>query len=1207
MILPEKFKADINLNIKSIIARVDIGSDIFISTHKMNYQGNYYKPILLSIPSMKESVDVESRNFKISNATLNVSNFEVNGERFSDSIRANPLINKEVVIYFQTETMPTAQNSVEIFRGYVRRLSHNDSTVNIQIEDLTQSRLHKNIPTEYTPNTLAVSSKYRNKPIPMAFGHIDKAPTVIDGGMLIKADSDTSIELVTPAGYGFGTNSDYEGHPIFDDFNDWGNIGVSPLQRFQDDYIIHIPVDTITSIENPENFATSSVGVPQWEESSDHLGGVQILDVIQNNPNIASTTKIVQGIAPIKSTSIKCSPRSSQSLANQNDSNNGWGYKQLFRERVTSTLSDYDSFKYDLSDSQLNGWHPYWSWLESNGNSGAFIYPEDGEYSQFGDSGEGGSPPFTINQSLMRISLAVEPDFDNLGFQEDAQIAINGFVFPKMSSNVADSTNVFYITAYNITPYLRNTLTAGMTVGTASNLMGVYKRISLDEELSSTFPNTEYGTKFKDLFQFLEDEQNVFESNYSGYSEIQDGLINIQHATTPNGTPSGNGYTVHGWFIQVMNDSAFTGDIHLSVGVNLTRSDLVYADKGEFTVGLGGRWGEVDVLRAVDMRSKFDDTYFLNVRGRKENQEIIKNPIAQIRNIAINELNLLDSQIDSISYGKALEIHDNLSFAFSVNKSIESKKLFEDISKFTLSYPYFRNDGKLTFASLKEKYNQQDYDSSHVVKNKDIINFSFNKTKLENVYTKMKFKYNYNYVTEEYEGLVTSDAYIRLNPQELEYNGYQNEDDNLLEVECPYIRDKYSAEKVRQYMFRFHENQHLISKIRLPISYLNIEIGDVIRFDELLGGMKAYGIDYTLVSKAVKQIYYPLFFVTSINKTLEYVEIESEQIHNLTINHQLGDSEDFWNTIGFQESIAGEEEGTNTNNVDPDEDEQIVYNPSEEVGQFGVGIGDEQWVNINASEQPLVLSPVSTQQVRGMQDFWTFRFLDEFTLNDDTGDILLWNRPESWGLTAWNDLLPTDWTMFSGLEIRRYRCILIQFYDYHEDTPIRSAELRNISNSQEYSDVDLRWVFSDSPEYSSFNYNGGPGVPSSKIIEDNKPLFNMEPYSPVGVTKNEKRIRVKLGDEFVKSHQNNLLNFSNPINFWINKDAKLSSGYDFIGDWNRDRTINILDIVGIANCILDPNCSSSGSDPINYVGDITQDGSMNILDIVFLANYILGD
>ena len=63
-----------------------------------------------------------------------------------------------------------------------------------------------------------------------------------------------------------------------------------------------------------------------------------------------------------------------------------------------------------------------------------------------------------------------------------------------------------------------------------------------------------------------------------------------------------------------------------------------------------------------------------------------------------------------------------------------------------------------------------------------------------------------------------------------------------------------------------------------------------------------------------------------------------------------------------------------------------------------------------------------------------------------------------------------------------------------------------------------------------------------------------------------------------------------------------------IGDWNRDRTINILDIVGIANCILDPNCSYSGpSDTINYVGDVNQDGSMNILDIVFIANYILGD
>jgi len=53
-----------------------------------------------------------------------------------------------------------------------------------------------------------------------------------------------------------------------------------------------------------------------------------------------------------------------------------------------------------------------------------------------------------------------------------------------------------------------------------------------------------------------------------------------------------------------------------------------------------------------------------------------------------------------------------------------------------------------------------------------------------------------------------------------------------------------------------------------------------------------------------------------------------------------------------------------------------------------------------------------------------------------------------------------------------------------------------------------------------------------------------------------------------------------------------------LGDMNGDGTLNILDIVILANLIL------SGDDP-NPAGDLNQDGSLNILDIVILANLIL--
>lgn len=70
---------------------------------------------------------------------------------------------------------------------------------------------------------------------------------------------------------------------------------------------------------------------------------------------------------------------------------------------------------------------------------------------------------------------------------------------------------------------------------------------------------------------------------------------------------------------------------------------------------------------------------------------------------------------------------------------------------------------------------------------------------------------------------------------------------------------------------------------------------------------------------------------------------------------------------------------------------------------------------------------------------------------------------------------------------------------------------------------------------------------------------------------------------------------------WIARAQKYSPNYlmDFtLGDLNGDGTLNILDIVILANLIL------SGDD-FNPAGDMNQDGDYNILDIVILVNLIL--
>ena len=45
-------------------------------TDESRLYGRSFKPLLLNIPSIKESIDIESRKFKISNVNLDISNIE---------------------------------------------------------------------------------------------------------------------------------------------------------------------------------------------------------------------------------------------------------------------------------------------------------------------------------------------------------------------------------------------------------------------------------------------------------------------------------------------------------------------------------------------------------------------------------------------------------------------------------------------------------------------------------------------------------------------------------------------------------------------------------------------------------------------------------------------------------------------------------------------------------------------------------------------------------------------------------------------------------------------------------------------------------------------------------------------------------------------------------------------------------------------------
>jgi hypothetical protein len=125
----------------------------------------------------------------------------------------------------------------------------------------------------------------------------------------------------------------------------------------------------------------------------------------------------------------------------------------------------------------------------------------------------------------------------------------------------------------------------------------------------------------------------------------------------------------------------------------------------------------------------------------------------------------------------------------------------------------------------------------------------------------------------------------------------RNSVDAYLELESDYIRDKDTAEDLRDFLLRQYKNDHLLFNLKLPLQYINLEIGDLVKFRDLFNGVTAYGIKYTIPQAPNSQAYYPLFMITSTKKNLDSVSIECMQLHHLG-----GDYDNGWNVLQDEEA-----------------------------------------------------------------------------------------------------------------------------------------------------------------------------------------------------------------------------------------------------------------------------------------------------------------
>jgi len=244
-----------------------------------------------------------------------------------------------------------------------------------------------------------------------------------------------------------------------------------------------------------------------------------------------------------------------------------------------------------------------------------------------------------------------------------------------------------------------------------------------------------------------------------------------------------------------------------------------------------------------------------------------------------------DGEFNEDEFNEIEQIHSGWNFAFTQNKLISSKKLIEDFSRSTKSFPRFRADGTFGWNVVKDTYSDDDIDL--VIQESDIINYKYDRTKLEDVKTKVKVLFNIDYAKGNH--LFSTDDILAtdyVNTNIYQYYGLATDDsDSTLNFESNYIRDRYTAEQLRNWLLTWNMNQKNLISLTLPIKYIKLEVGDVVALDKEIQGTKIFGETYTqtLITRNGQEIY-PYFMVYETNKNLEKVDIKLIQLHNLDIN-----------------------------------------------------------------------------------------------------------------------------------------------------------------------------------------------------------------------------------------------------------------------------------------------------------------------------------
>ena len=1236
--LPSKFKSSLgNGRVTSLFPLVVIGSNVRLSIKSVNIDGDSYKPLLLSSPSIKSSADIINNKYTISSVSLSISNAIYQNKIFSDSLPS--LLNETTKIYYCANGITSLDDCLLVYTGTLRRYSQSAETIKLSLEDLTEDTIKAKVPTTLIEDDTKYRQEDLGKPYPMIYGFVENAPLIFNN---FKLDIDKP-NLVIGGLWQEGQKIDYKndyiatGHDLIDQNwlsasyflsiyeNGWIPIGIDIPIKFGS-YEHNLPDKDLYFFNEGDSYNSSNIEIEQsaflyeeYNESGEGLGSFGLPSRIYR---------------PIKKVGVYARNNWDE---NPETENKMVGYQALYSiihpyEHVaeigeSGALNDDSPYVTDYEEQYANGtrWAPTEITFNKSGGAEEYIEYEDtlrggmhegifgSEFPVFwlqdGDRKTGlhmsaqnkhanpSNPP--IETPAGGIFARLHLDEFTGSFKCITKILYDAYYWSptNMHNNYSDNNGVhaepsaFWIERQLI---LRKSLRSGNLVPNGNNLTTdsgdegySYWNFLSDTGTNHTYgmvPNHEHNFTVGELdpsdadppnnsdpnfwiynndggiFNFINGESD-FDNRMRGfdntntYDSIQWGMPSLYSYHTAWTSTSSciatlrEVYVTQDCLIDELSSRKFYsnikgrsnydlisnvipeimtydtngninsgGEYYISYITFETPHQMVVGDSFHFWDDNDQYIGKMTVFVVLNSYTLYVKDERLNgiVSGRtsfeRTDGQLISRATDILENILTEELNYTGNIVRDDS-----GLEDEWMHSFALDEQKEAKQVFQDLFKSTITIPSFNSSGEFRFIPIHQKLSSSDINGFPTINVNDIIKYSFELTKLEDVYNQVNVKYKKNYGSGEFDaftgyGVETNygsnkgsyDSVSRFiypntpaNQYNISYYGKTNTNSKL-EVETEYVRDELTARRLQRRLLMWHCNQHLIVKLDLPPSYMHFEAGDYIKFEELIGGKKAFGYEYHQENSSdvgrVKngQIVYNAFFITKISKSLTKVSIEAVQVHRGEVGLSDSDASSF-----------------------------ILDNPYD----LDIYAGDD----VALAEEKFSIK-------------WA-QFKNNISMGPITA-ILDTPLEGDFDYTIWITSISADFR-FAGQEF------LAGDYEVGEISAL------------------------DLVEHSKSGYGSGKGgmVTISKLAEIQNPLleltFNLE------ITLDDRVANSEFFQTYVAARKPDL------------------------GDVNEDGIVNILDVVQIVQAI-----QSDQEDTLPEQADINEDGIYNIQDIVMIINYI---